>query len=97
MAQLLDGILDSEGQRQVPLSGETIRLGRATDNDVQVSDGRVSKRHAEILCRDGRYVLRACFIHYATREADVDGLVEEIRRVGAELAAETGGASGHRA
>ena len=28
---------------------------------------------------------------YATREADVDGLVEEIRRVGAELAAEAGG------
>ena len=34
---------------------------------------------------DGRYVLRACIIHYATGEAEVDGFIEQIRRTGAEL------------
>jgi glutamate/tyrosine decarboxylase-like PLP-dependent enzyme len=34
---------------------------------------------------DGRYVLRACIIHYATGEAEVDGYIEQVRRTGAEL------------
>lgn len=35
---------------------------------------------------DGRYVLRACVLHYATGEVEVDALIEAVRRTGAELA-----------
>ena len=34
---------------------------------------------------DGRYSLRACIIHYATGEAEVDGLVAAVRAAGARL------------
>ena len=34
---------------------------------------------------DGRYSLRACIIHYATGEAEVDGLVAAVRATGARL------------
>jgi aromatic-L-amino-acid/L-tryptophan decarboxylase len=35
---------------------------------------------------DGRFSLRACIIHYATGEAEVDGLVAAVRAAGARLA-----------
>jgi len=35
---------------------------------------------------DGRYSLRACIIHYATGEAEVDGLVAAVRATGDRLA-----------
>ncbi|MDX1426043.1 MAG: cytochrome D ubiquinol oxidase subunit I, partial [Kiloniellales bacterium] len=34
---------------------------------------------------DGRFSLRACIIHYATGEAEVDGLVAAVRAAGARL------------
>jgi glutamate/tyrosine decarboxylase-like PLP-dependent enzyme len=36
---------------------------------------------------DSRYALRACIIHYATTEADIDLLVRRVRETGARLAA----------
>jgi glutamate/tyrosine decarboxylase-like PLP-dependent enzyme len=33
----------------------------------------------------GRFALRACVLHYATAEADVDALTDVVRRVGREL------------
>ncbi len=41
----------------------------------------------------GRFALRACIIHYATTEDDIDALVEIVRRVGAACAQETVAAS----
>jgi aromatic-L-amino-acid decarboxylase len=35
---------------------------------------------------DGRFVLRACILHYATTEADIAALVDVVRRTGARLA-----------
>jgi len=35
---------------------------------------------------DGRFVLRACILHYGTREHDLEALIDVVRRTGAELA-----------
>jgi glutamate/tyrosine decarboxylase-like PLP-dependent enzyme len=35
---------------------------------------------------DGRFVLRACILHYGTGEHDLEALVDVVRRAGAELA-----------
>lgn len=37
---------------------------------------------------EGRYAQRACILHYATSEADIDLLVRRVRQVGEETAAE---------
>jgi glutamate/tyrosine decarboxylase-like PLP-dependent enzyme len=52
-------------------------------NDRINEAGRIFFTPTEL---DGRYVLRACFIHYATRTPDVDAIIEEVRRWGSELA-----------
>jgi pSer/pThr/pTyr-binding forkhead associated (FHA) protein len=36
---------------------ETTHIGRETDNDVVLDDPATSRHHAEIVFRDGRYVL----------------------------------------
>jgi hypothetical protein len=38
--------------------GSALTVGRLGDNDVQVEDGSVSSRHAEIVAQDGSAVLR---------------------------------------
>jgi len=44
---------------QIELSGETITLGRASDNDVSLNlDKEVSRRHAIIKLEAGRYVIQ---------------------------------------
>jgi aromatic-L-amino-acid decarboxylase len=37
----------------------------------------------------GRYSLRACILHYATTEADLDALIDTVQRAGAKLALAT--------
>jgi hypothetical protein len=46
-----------EGQRHITLTGATVSLGRHLDNDVIVDDSRVSRRHAQLRRRYGRYVI----------------------------------------
>jgi hypothetical protein len=41
---------------RVPVSGGTLRVGRARDNDVVLSDARVSRHHAQITVRLGTLV-----------------------------------------
>ncbi len=38
--------------------GSSLTIGRLGDNDVQIDDGSVSSRHAEIVAQDGGVVLR---------------------------------------
>lgn len=44
-------------RREVPLTGEPVGVGRDPKNDVVLDDRRVSRRHAEIRLRLGRYTL----------------------------------------
>ena len=46
-----------EGRRHVPLVKPVVTLGRALDNDIVLDDARVSRRHAQLRIRHGRYVL----------------------------------------
>ncbi|MDA1257708.1 MAG: FHA domain-containing protein [Chloroflexi bacterium] len=44
--------------QSVPLSSGVTRLGRDHSNDVVIEDPNVSRNHAEIVLKDGRYALR---------------------------------------
>ncbi len=46
-----------EGQRYIPLTRPVYTLGRRLDCDVVLSDPRVSRQHAQLRWRFGRYVL----------------------------------------
>ncbi len=46
-----------EGRRHIALSRSTISLGRNLDNDIIVDDARVSRYHAQLRRRYGRYVI----------------------------------------
>lgn len=45
------------GQRHVPLTASTINIGRALDNDIIIEHPHVSRHHAQLRRRYGRYVL----------------------------------------
>lgn len=46
-----------DGQRHVELDEPIVSIGRALDNDVILEDSRVSRYHAQLRRRYGRYVL----------------------------------------
>lgn len=45
------------GTRTVPLTQPVVTLGRSLDNDIVIDDPRVSRRHAQLRLRSGRYVI----------------------------------------
>ena len=47
-----------KGEQTFTLSGERITIGRLSDNDIRIAHDTVSKHHAELICREGRYLLR---------------------------------------
>jgi hypothetical protein len=51
------GYLVVDGRRVVPLERAVTRLGRQADNDLVLDDATVSRHHAQIRRRYGRYVL----------------------------------------
>ncbi|WP_420642817.1 FhaA domain-containing protein [Candidatus Leptofilum sp.] len=53
----LDAYLIVEGQRHVPLTKPVTHLGRSTDNDVVLDAPTVSRKHAQIRWRYGRFIL----------------------------------------
>lgn len=46
------------GSRAIPLSHPPISVGRSLDSDVIIQDASVSRRHAQIAFRHGRWLLR---------------------------------------
>lgn len=53
----LDAYLIVDGQRHVPLNKPVISLGRLIDNDVVLDAPTVSRQHAQIRWRYGRFIL----------------------------------------
>ncbi len=45
------------GTRTVQLNGPLLTLGRSFDNDIVIDDARVSRRHAQLRQRAGRYAI----------------------------------------
>ena len=56
-ASRIHSFLILDGRRHVPLVKPVVTLGRALDNDVVLDDPRVSRHHAQLRVRQGRYVL----------------------------------------
>ncbi len=50
-------IEDRAGRRTFELTHEIVRLGRGGDNDIQVMEPHVSKRHAQIVCNGERFAI----------------------------------------
>lgn len=55
--QQLDAFLIVQGKRHVPLDRPVINLGRRTDNDIVIDLSTVSRQHAQIRWRYGRFVI----------------------------------------
>lgn len=55
--QALDAFLIVDGKRHLPLAQPVITLGRRTDNDIVLSMPDVSRQHAQIRWRFGRFVI----------------------------------------
>ncbi len=53
----LDAYLIIEGQRHLPLTKPLMSIGRSVDNDVVLDAATVSRQHAQIRWRYGRFVL----------------------------------------
>ncbi len=53
----LDAFLIIQGRRHVPLDRPVITIGRRTENDIVIDIATVSRRHAQIRWRFGRFVL----------------------------------------
>ncbi|MGE0761484.1 MAG: FHA domain-containing protein [Pirellulaceae bacterium] len=60
-------LLDSASGRAVKLwkfrGRESLSIGRLPENDVEIHDPYVSRLHAEVVQRDGQWVLVACGRH----------------------------------
>ena len=57
MTSEVHSFLILEGRRHIQLVKPVVTLGRALDNDVVIDDPRVSRHHAQLRVRRGRYVL----------------------------------------
>ena len=55
--EALDAFLIVNGKRHVPLDKPLITIGRRTDNDVIIDSPLVSRQHAHVRWRYGRFVL----------------------------------------
>lgn len=94
LAELVDGAPDL--QRAAPVSLSIVCF-RYVPEGWSPDDARLDALNTSIMHEvqeggeaflsnavlDGRFVLRACILHYATTEADVAALVEVVRRTGA--------------
>lgn len=52
-----DAFLIVNGKRHVPLEETVLHIGRQLDNDLVIDDSTVSRRHAQIRWRFGRFVI----------------------------------------
>jgi hypothetical protein len=55
--QTVDAFLIIQGRRHVPLDRPVINLGRRVDNDIVIDSPAVSRQHAQLRWRYGRFVL----------------------------------------
>ena len=72
------------------LSGEALDALNTRVMETMQSEGRAFITGTVL---NGRFVLRACVLHYGTRETDIDALVETVRDVGARLSSGGTGAT----
>ena len=59
MPQLIQKNADGTSLKQFDLKGKTLCVGRGEQADAQIGDEMMSRRHFEILEKNGAYVTRA--------------------------------------
>jgi hypothetical protein len=57
LLKAVDAFLIIEGKRHVPLDQPIMSIGRRTDNDIVVDSPAVSRQHAQLRWRYGRFVI----------------------------------------
>jgi pSer/pThr/pTyr-binding forkhead associated (FHA) protein len=55
--EVADAFLIVNGRRHLPLTKQAVSIGRRRDNDLVFEDPRVSRQHAQLRWRYGRFVL----------------------------------------
>jgi len=53
-------LTDAQGPRVVPVDTTPFKIGRSSENTLQLSDPQVSRHHAELVERDSIWSLRDC-------------------------------------
>src|SRR5207237_7492090 len=53
-------LTDAQGRRVVPVETTPFKIGRSSENTLQLSDSQVSRHHAELVERDSVWSLRDC-------------------------------------
>jgi serine phosphatase RsbU (regulator of sigma subunit) len=93
-------ITDSLGRRSVPVEATPFAIGRGSENQLQLSDTRVSRRHAELVGDQAGWRIRDCGSRFGTFVNDnkVDDCLlkagDRIRLGQTELRFETAETSG---
>jgi sigma-B regulation protein RsbU (phosphoserine phosphatase) len=92
-------VTDAAGRRSVSVSGSPFSIGRSSENQLQLTDAQVSRRHAELVESSGGWRIRDCgsrfgtFVNDARVEETAINLGDRIRIGQTELRLETGDTS----
>ena len=57
--QAIAVLVQSGSGREIPLGGKTIKIGRGTDNDINVDEAVVSRKHATLTRRGSTYAVES--------------------------------------
>src|SRR5258706_2817494 len=96
---LILSIASGGDTRTIPLETDALRIGRGSQNGVQIADPTVSKEHAEIVREAGRFSIRDLGSRNGTRVNGIEvreptpireGDVIEIGKVQARVITELG-------
>jgi serine phosphatase RsbU (regulator of sigma subunit) len=91
-------VTDAVGRRSVSVSESPFSIGRSSENQLQLTDAQVSRRHAELVESTGGWRIRDCgsrfgtFVNDARVEETAISLGDRIRLGQTELRLETGDA-----
>jgi hypothetical protein len=59
-------VFDTAGRRTIAVEHLPFSIGRSSDNQLQLSDAQVSRRHAEVTSHDGGWRIRDCGSRFGT-------------------------------
>ena len=89
-------VTDAAGRRTVSVGGSPFSIGRSSENQLQLTDAQVSRRHAELVESAGGWRIRDCgsrfgtFVNDTRIEETAINLGDRIRVGQTELRLETG-------
>ncbi len=56
-APVMAWLENTQGDDRYPIRSKSVRIGRKADNDIVLNDNSVSNYHAEIIKRDGKFII----------------------------------------